>query len=47
MVKVIMHGCNGHMGRVITGLAEKDEELTRLMTDIISILYFLLLQNVI
>ena len=27
MVKVIMHGCNGHMGRVITGLAEKDEDI--------------------
>lgn len=24
MVKVIMHGCNGHMGRVISGLAEQD-----------------------
>ena len=24
MVKVIMHGCNGHMGQVISGLAEKD-----------------------
>ena len=25
MVKVIMHGCNGHMGQVITGLIAKDE----------------------
>lgn len=24
MTKIIMHGCNGHMGRVITGLVEKD-----------------------
>ena len=26
MVKVIMHGCNGHMGQVISGLVEKDPE---------------------
>ena len=25
MVKAIMHGCNGHMGQVITGLAAADE----------------------
>ena len=25
MVKVIMHGCNGHMGQVITDLIAKDE----------------------
>lgn len=24
MTKIIMHGCNGHMGQVITGLAESD-----------------------
>ena len=24
MVKIIMHGCNGHMGQVISGLAAKD-----------------------
>lgn len=24
MVKIIMHGCNGHMGQVISGLVEKD-----------------------
>ncbi|MDO5425241.1 MAG: 4-hydroxy-tetrahydrodipicolinate reductase [Eubacteriales bacterium] len=24
MVKVIMHGCNGHMGQVISGLVEED-----------------------
>ena len=27
MVSVIMHGCNGRMGRVITELVEKDEEI--------------------
>lgn len=27
MVKVIMHGCNGHMGQVITDLAAKDENV--------------------
>lgn len=26
MVRIIMQGCSGHMGRVITGLVEKDEE---------------------
>lgn len=26
MVDIIMHGCNGHMGRVITGLIEKDTD---------------------
>lgn len=26
MVKIIMHGCNGHMGQVITGLVEKDSQ---------------------
>lgn len=25
MTKVIMHGCNGHMGRVITDICKKDE----------------------
>ncbi len=25
MVKIIMHGCNGHMGQVISDLVEKDE----------------------
>lgn len=29
MVKVIMHGCNGHMGQVITQLVEKDRSLER------------------
>lgn len=28
MVKMIMHGCNGHMGQVITGLVKKDEGIT-------------------
>lgn len=27
MVRIIMHGCNGHMGQVISGLAEKDPEV--------------------
>lgn len=27
MVKVIMHGCNGHMGQVITQLVQKDPEI--------------------
>lgn len=27
MVKVIMHGCNGHMGQVITGMVKNDPEL--------------------
>ena len=26
MVRIIMHGCNGHMGQVISGLAEQDPE---------------------
>ncbi len=26
MVKIIMHGCNGHMGQVISDLAEKDAD---------------------
>ena len=26
MVRIIMHGCNGHMGKVISGLVEKDAE---------------------
>ena len=27
MVKVIMHGCNGHMGQVISGLIQNDPEI--------------------
>ena len=27
MIRAIMHGCNGHMGQVITGLAAGDKEL--------------------
>lgn len=27
MVKIIMHGCNGHMGQVISGLAAQDAEV--------------------
>ena len=27
MVNVIMHGCNGKMGRVITDLISKDEDV--------------------
>ena len=26
MVKIIMHGCNGHMGQVISGIEEKDPD---------------------
>ena len=29
MVRAIMHGCNGHMGQVITGLI-KDDPRSRL-----------------
>ena len=28
MVRAIMHGCNGAMGQVISGLAENDEEIS-------------------
>lgn len=27
MTKVIMHGCNGHMGQVITGICKEDENI--------------------
>ena len=27
MIRAIMHGCNGHMGQMITGLAAADEEI--------------------
>ena len=27
MVKIIMHGCNGHMGQVISDIVEKDAHL--------------------
>lgn len=26
MIKIIMHGCNGHMGQVITGIVREDSE---------------------
>ena len=26
MVKIIMHGCNGHMGQVISGIVDKDSD---------------------
>ena len=26
MTKIIMHGCNGHMGRVITGIVSNDAD---------------------
>ena len=26
MVRIIMSGCNGHMGQVISGLVEKDAD---------------------
>ena len=28
MTKVIMHGCNGKMGKIIAGLIGEDEEIT-------------------
>lgn len=28
MVKVIMHGCNGRMGTIISDLCEKDNDIT-------------------
>ena len=28
MVKILMHGCNGRMGQVITGLVKEDENAT-------------------
>ena len=28
MTKVVMHGCNGHMGRVITDLCKADSEVS-------------------
>ena len=27
MIKALMHGCNGHMGRVITDLCKDDSEI--------------------
>ena len=27
MTRIIMHGCNGHMGQVITQLVDKDPEI--------------------
>lgn len=27
MVKAIMHGCNGHMGQVITSICKEDENI--------------------
>ena len=26
MVRIIMHGCNGHMGQVITGIVKEDKD---------------------
>ena len=26
MIKIIMHGCNGHMGQMISGLVKEDPE---------------------
>ena len=28
MTRIVMHGCNGHMGRVITNLCNEDENIT-------------------
>ena len=50
MVRAIMHGCNGHMGQVITGLIKDDPEIEivagvdPVVTTVIR--YFLLLINV-
>ena len=30
MVRAIMHGCNGHMGQVITELIKNDEIVSKL-----------------
>ena len=27
MIRIVLHGCNGTMGKVITRLSEKDEDL--------------------
>ena len=27
MIKAIMHGCNGHMGQVISGLIKEDPKI--------------------
>ncbi len=27
MIKVLMHGCNGRMGKVITGIVKGDEQM--------------------
>ncbi len=34
MVRAIMHGCNGHMGQVITGLIKADKEGIELVAGI-------------
>ena len=26
MVRIIMHGCNGHMGQVLTGIVKEDKD---------------------
>ena len=31
MVKILMHGCNGHMGQVIARLAASDSEMCRII----------------
>ncbi|MDY4428450.1 MAG: 4-hydroxy-tetrahydrodipicolinate reductase, partial [Lachnospiraceae bacterium] len=27
MVRMIMHGCNGRMGQMITGIVDRDDEI--------------------
>lgn len=27
MIRAIMHGCNGHMGQVVTGLIKADQDI--------------------
>ena len=43
MVRVIMHGCNGHMGQVISGLVANDPnaEIVAGNSALVHILYFL------
>ena len=45
MVRAIMHGCNGHMGQVISGLIKDDPEIEIVAVTTV-IRYFFLLINV-
>ena len=47
MVKIIMHGCNGHMGQVISGLVEKDPDAEIVAgIDVAATLYIQIWKNV-